>query len=109
MNTICFLPLIILDIAKYNEYKARFKNLNQQYKKMIYMLHNGHKVEVEEMKKFASLKQERCICLAFITRIEMYLNNMTAEDKEYIFNKYAVNHDVDISKRTYDIFMNITL
>lgn len=108
MNIIGFLPLIILDIVKYNEYKDKFKELDEQYKNYVYKIQNGH-IEVEEMKKYMTIKKKRYLCLAPIVRTEVYLRSMDKEDREYIIDKYVVNQDTDISKRTYDIFMVLNL
>lgn len=108
MNIIGFLPLILLDFIGYNQYKETFKVLDMQHKEDVYRIQNDL-VEPDEMDRILDTKMKRCLCMAPITRTEMYLSYMTKEDREYIFDMYVVNQSANITKRTCDIFMSIDL
>lgn len=108
MNIIGFLPLVLLDFVKYNQYKETLKALDIQHKEDAYRMQNDI-VDPYEMDRILDTKMKRCLCMAQIVRTEMYLSCMAKEDMEYIFDMYVVNQSTNITKRTCDIFMSIDL
>lgn len=108
MNIIGFLPLVLIDFVKYNQYKETLKALDIQHKEDVYKIQNDL-VYPGEMDRILDTKMKRSLCMAPIVRTEMYLSCMTKEDREYIFDMYVVNQSEKITKRTYDIFMSIDL
>lgn len=108
MNTITFLPFILLDIIKYNEYKEKLKKIDHQYKNIVDRTLNGC-IEADEMERIIETKKERCLYMASIIRTEAYLSYMVKEDRKYIINTYVDNPNAKITRRTHDIFMAIDL
>ena len=108
MDIIGFLPLLLLDFVKYNQYKETLKVLDMQHKEDVYRIQNDL-VESDEMDRILDTKMKRCLCMAPIVRTEMYLSCMTKEDRGYIFDMYIANQSTNITKRTCDIFMSIDL